>query len=190
MKTIKFWTLLSCFLLLFGCGTSNENSGNNGTGSDQIHPTEPDEEEAVEDLTGYIISINEGDNLQILVTGHHASYDGISATSYTLEDSTQIEDPDGEPLAATDLKVGLKVTVWNSGIVLDSFPAQSGAVKVVVDTTQEEHEQEAVQKALAEVEAGYPWHVEKVEETGEHQYKVTLKNLLEDSESVDVEVEL
>lgn len=99
-----------------------------------------------------------------------------------------MENSAGEPLEAVGLLVGMKVTVWNSGIVAESFPAQSGAIKVVVDADQVEYEQQAVAKALEEVEAGYPWHVEDVTEQAEGLYKVTLKNLLDDSEPVDIEV--
>jgi hypothetical protein len=199
MKTLKFVSLLACFLLLFGCGTAggnnNGNDGNNGSGSEPIPPSEEpsdDEEQAVEDLTGYIISVSSDGDTRILVTGQHPSSggSGISATMYTLEESTKVENSEGETMDAGDLMAGMKVTVWNSGIVAESFPAQSGAIRVVADADQDEHEQQAVAKALEEVEAGYPWHVEEVEEQGDHQYKVTLKNLLEDSEPVEIEVEV
>lgn len=200
MKTVKFISLLSCFLLLFGCGTAGGNNNNNsGSGSnsgsgEEVPNEEPvdDEEQAVEDLTGYIVSLSDEGQTRILVTGQHPSSggSGTSATMYTLEESTKVEDSEGEVLEAGDLKVGMKVTVWNSGIVAESFPAQSGAIKVVVDAEQDEHEQQAVSKALEEVETGYPWHVEEVTEQEEQSYKVTLKNLLDDSEPVDIEVEV
>ncbi|MCG1022867.1 DUF3221 domain-containing protein [Sutcliffiella horikoshii] len=198
MKTVKFISLLSCFLLLFGCGTTGGNN-NSGTGSnpgsgEEVPNEEPvdGEEQAVEDLTGYIVSLSDEGQTRMLVTGQHPSSggSGTSATMYTLEESTKVEDSEGETLEAADLKVGMKVTVWNSGIVAESFPAQSGAIKVVVDAEQDEHEQQAVSKALEEVEAGNPWHVEEVTEQGEQSYKVTLKNLLDDSEPVDIEVEV
>ncbi len=198
MKTIKFMSLLACFLLLFGCGTTggndNSSSGSN-PGSDEEAPNEEPvdvDDQAVEDLTGYIVSISNEGQTRILVTGQHPSSggSGTSATMYTLEESTKVENSVGEPLEAADLMVGRKVTVWNSGIVAESFPAQSGAIKVVVDEEQDELEQKAIAKALEEVEAGYPWHVEEVTEQGEGLYKVTLKNLLDDSEPVDIEVEV
>ncbi|NMH74218.1 DUF3221 domain-containing protein [Bacillus sp. RO2] len=196
MKTVKFMTLLACFLLLFGCGTAGGNDNNSsGTNTDSDAPNEEpadDEEQAVEDLTGYIVSISNNGQTRILVTGQHPSSNGsgISATIYTLEESTTLENSEGEPLEAADLLVGMKVTVWNSGIVAESFPAQSGAIRVVVDADQDEMEQKAIAKALEEVEAGYPWHVEEVTEQSEQLYKVTLKNLLDDSEPVDIEVEM
>ncbi|KMJ59930.1 hypothetical protein AB685_03520 [Bacillus sp. LL01] len=198
MKTLKFMSLLACFLLLFGCGTAggnnNSSSGSNPGSGEEIPDEEPvdDEEQAVEDLTGYIVSISDEGQTRILVTGQHPSSggSGTSATMYTLEESTKVENSEGEALEAADLKAGMKVTVWNSGIVAESFPAQSGAIKVVIDADQDEHEQQAVAKALEEVEAGNPWHVEDVSEEGDHQYKVTLKNLLDDSEPVEIEVEL
>lgn len=189
---LKFFAMLSCFLLLFGCGTANDNNGNqNGTGSDTAPPTNnTEDEEAVEDLTGHIISISDEGNIRILVTGSHANNSGVSATMYTLEASTKVEDTEGKGLEAADLKVGMKVTVWNTGIVAESFPAQSGALKVVVDAGQDGNEQAAIEKALGEVKAGDPWHVEAVEKVEESKYKVTLINLLEDSEPVEVEVQL
>ncbi len=198
MKTLKFMSLLACFLLLFGCGTAggNNNSslGSNPGSGEEIPDEEPvdDEEQAVEDLTGYIVSVSDEGQTRILVTGQHPSSggSGTSATMYTLEESTKVENSEGETLEAADLKTGMKVTVWNSGIVAESFPAQSGAIKVMVDADQDEHEQQAVAKALEEVEAGNPWHVEEVSEEGDHQYKVTLKNLLDDSEPVEITVEL
>ncbi|KPB03809.1 DUF3221 domain-containing protein [Bacillus sp. CHD6a] len=196
MKTVKFMSLLACFLLLFGCGTAGGNDNNSsGSNTGPKAPNEEpadDEEQPVEDLTGYIISISKDDQTRILVTGQHPSSggSGISATIYTLEESTTVENSEGEPLEAADLLVGMKVTVWNSGIVAESFPSQSGAIKVVVDAEQDDLEQKAVAKALEEVEAGYPWHVEEVTEQGELLYKVTLKNLLDDSEPVDIEVEV
>lgn len=196
MKTIKLMSLLACFLLLFGCGTAgandNSSSGSN-PGSDGEAPNEEpvdDEDQAVEDLTGHIVSISNEGQTRILVTGQHPSSggSGTSATMYTLEESTKVENSAGETLEAAELMVGMKVTVWNSGIVAESFPAQSGAIKVVVDEGQAELEQRAIAKALEEVEAGYPWHVEDVTEQAEGLYKVTLKNLLDDSEPVDIEV--
>lgn len=198
MKTIKFMSLLACFLLLFGCGTTggndNSSSGSN-PGSDEDAPNEEPvdvDDQAVEDLTGHIVSISNEGQIRILVTGQHPSSggSGTSATMYTLEESTKVESSEGETLEAADLKAGMKVTVWNSGIVAESFPAQSGAIKVMVDADQDEHEQEAVAKALEEVEAGNPWHVEEVSEEGDHHYKVALKNLLDDSEPVEITVEL
>ncbi|WP_404442906.1 YobA family protein [Sutcliffiella horikoshii] len=198
MKTVKVMSLLACFLLLFGCGTTGGN-GNNSSGSnpgsdEEVPNEEPvdDEKQAVEDLTGYIVSISNEGQTRILVTGQHPSSggSGTSATMYTLEESTKVENSEGETLEAADLMVGMKVTVWNSGIVAESFPAQSGAIKVVVDAEQDEYEQQAVAKALEEVEAGNPWHVEEVSEQAEGLYKVTLKNLLDDSEPVDIEVEV
>lgn len=197
MKTLKFMSLLACFLLLFGCGTAggnNSSSGSNTGSGEEIPDEEPvdDQEQAVEDLTGYIVSVSDEGQTRILVTGQHPSSggSGTSATMYTLEESTKVENSEGETLEAADLMAGMKVTVWNSGIVAESFPAQSGAIKVMVDADQDEHEQEAVAKALEEVEAGNPWHVEEVSEEGDHQYKVTLKNLLDDSEPVEITVEL
>ncbi|TYS57622.1 hypothetical protein FZC74_16460 [Sutcliffiella horikoshii] len=199
MKTVKFMSLLACFLLLFGCGTAGGNDNNSSSGSNSGSNEEtPNEEpvdvddQAVEDLTGYIVSVSDEGQTRILVTGQHPSSggSGTSATMYTLEESTKVENSAGEPLEAVDLMAGMKVTVWNSGIVAESFPAQSGAIKVVVDEGQDELEQKAIAKALEEVEAGYPWHVEEVTEQGEQSYKVTLKNLLDDSEPVDIEVEV
>ncbi|MGD6873514.1 DUF3221 domain-containing protein [Sutcliffiella horikoshii] len=199
MKTVKFMSLLACFLLLFGCGTAGGNDNNSSSGSNSGSNEEtPNEEpvdvddQAVEDLTGYIVSVSDEGQTRILVTGQHPSSggSGTSATMYTLEESTKVENSAGEPLEAADLMAGMKVTVWNSGIVAESFPAQSGAIKVVVDEGQDELEQKAIAKALEEVEAGYPWHVEEVTEQGEQSYKVTLKNLLDDSEPVDIEVEV
>lgn len=191
---LKLFALFSCFFLLLGCGTAYDNNGNqNGTGSDAAPPTdnmENEDEDAVEDLTGHIISVSDEGNIRILVTGSPANSSGVSATNYTIDDSTKVEDTAGKKLEAADLKVGMKVTVWNSGIVAQSFPAQSGALKVVVDTTQDGNEQAAIEKALAEVKAGDPWHVEAVDKVEESKYKVTLKNLLEDSEPVEVEVQL
>ncbi|NLP49281.1 DUF3221 domain-containing protein [Bacillus sp. RO1] len=196
MKTVKFMTLLACLLLLFGCGTTggnDNNSSGSNTGSEAPNEEPADDnEQAVEDLTGYIVSISNDGQTRILVTGQHPSSggSGISATMYTLEESTKVENTSGEPLEVTDLMMGMKVTVWNSGIVAESFPAQSGAIKVVVDEKQDKLEQKAVAKALEEVEAEYPWHVEDVTEQEEGLYKVTLKNLLDDSEPVDIEVEV
>ncbi|TYS68229.1 DUF3221 domain-containing protein [Sutcliffiella horikoshii] len=196
MKRVKIMSLLACFLLLFGCGTTGGNDNNSsGSNTGSEAPNEQpadDEEQAVEDLTGYVVSISNDGQTRILVTGKHPSSggSGISATIYTLEESTTVEDSEGEPLEAMDLLVGMKVTVWNSGIVAESFPAQSGAIKVMVDADQDELEQKAVAKALEGVDAGYPWHVEEVTEQGEQLFKVTLKNLLDDSEPVDIEVEV
>ncbi|MCA1322412.1 YobA family protein [Bacillus tianshenii] len=185
---LKFFALLGCFLLLFGCGTADED---NSTGSDNAPSTDnAEDEEAVEDLTGHIISISNEGNIRILVTGSQANSSGVSATMYTLEESTKVSDTDGKAMDAADLKIGMKVTVWNTGIVAESFPAQSGALKVVVDAGQDDREQAAIEKALSDVKAGDPWHVEAVEEIKESHYKVTLKNLLEDSEPVEVEVQL
>ncbi|ART77053.1 hypothetical protein B4U37_13785 [Sutcliffiella horikoshii] len=195
MKTVKFMSLLACFLLLFGCGTAGGNDNNSSSGSNEEAPNEEPvdvDDQAVEDLTGYIVSVSDEGQTRILVTGQHPSSggSGTSATMYTLEESTKVENSAGEPLEAADLMAGMKVIVWNSGIVAESFPAQSGAIKVVVDEGQDELEQKAIAKALEEVEAGYPWHVEEVTEQGEQSYKVTLKNLLDDSEPVDIEVEV
>lgn len=198
MKTVKFMSLLACFLLLFGCGKTggnDNNSSGSNSGSDEEAPNEEPvdvDDQAVEDLTGHIVSISNEGQTRILVTGQHPSSagSGTSATMYTLEESTKVENTAGEPLEAANLMMGMKVTVWNSGIVAESFPAQSGAIKVVVDEEQDELEQKAIAKALEEVEAGYPWHVEEVTEQGEGLYKVTLKNLLDDSEPVDIEVEV
>ncbi|QFT89611.1 hypothetical protein FIU87_13200 [Bacillus sp. THAF10] len=198
MKKIKLVSVLACFLLLFGCGTAGGNNNNGSTGSNGPNNEQPDDEpvnddvEAVEDLTGYIVSIANEGNVRILVTGQlpNNGGSGQSATMYTLEESTTVENSNGDAMEAGDLTVGMKVTVWNSGVVAESFPAQSGAIKVVVDAKQDEHEQQAVAKALEEVESGMPWHVEDVSAEQDHKYKVTLKNLLDDSEPVEIEVQL
>ncbi|CAG9621523.1 YobA family protein [Sutcliffiella rhizosphaerae] len=195
MKNIKFVSLLACFLLLVGCGTAGGNNNNGSTGSNETNNEVPDEEpiveeEAVEDLTGYIVSIANDGNVRILVTGQPAGGSGESATMYTLEDSTVVENSNEDVMESGDLAVGMKVTVWNNGITAHSFPGQSGAVRVVVDADQDEHEQHAVAKALEEVESGQPWHVDEVVSEDEQHYNITLRNLLDGSDPVEVNVEL
>ncbi|WP_223702287.1 YobA family protein [Sutcliffiella deserti] len=181
---MKFIVVVFCFLLLCGCSTGNNKSENDGAASDL--PIDTSEAEAKEDLTGYIISLSVDNNIRMLVTGSHANNDGVSATVYTLDEKTTVKGTSEDPLAASDLLVGMKVTVFNSGIVAESFPAQSGAIKVVVDSTQDELERNAIEKALKQVEAGFPWHVEAIEESGFSQYTVTLKNLLDNRVPVKV----
>lgn len=90
MKTIKLMSLLACFLLLFGCGTAggNDNNSSSGSnpGSDEEVPNEEPvdvDDQAVEDLTGYIVSVSDEGQTRILVTGQHPSSGG-SGTSATI----------------------------------------------------------------------------------------------------------
>ncbi|AST92364.1 DUF3221 domain-containing protein [Sutcliffiella cohnii] len=182
MKYMKFFLFVSCFFLLMACGTTNNGATNGGTGSDQDDPAQ--EEEGVKDLTGHIVSI---DGNRILVTGENA-HNSVSATWYTIDDNTLITLASGREPGIV-LQVGMKVETWNTGIVLESFPSQASAVKIIVDDSQPLKEREAIEQALSEVDPSQPWLVATVEEEGD-MYKVTLKNLLSDDEEVEIEVKV
>ena len=47
--------------------------------------------------------------------------------------STEIKSASGAPLTGDDLKVGQIVSVWITGIVLDSYPDQVGATRIVIE---------------------------------------------------------
>ena len=177
MKWINFVSFISCFLFLVACGTGE--TGANGENGQH--------NKGVKDLTGYITKFQE---TSFLVTGKNPHYQsGVSATYYTVNKDTVIKTLDGEIFSFEDLEMGMKVEVWNTGIILESFPSQATAVTVIVDTTFPIDEQKAIQLALQEVDNKFPWFVKAIEKENT-MYKVTLQNLFEHEEEVIVEVEI
>ena len=68
-----------------------------------------------------------------LVRGEGSPRYPVSAAAFTVGPATRIQRADGTAAAAADLIVGRRITVWSTGVVLESLPPQIEAQRVIID---------------------------------------------------------
>lgn len=57
---------------------------------------------------------------------------GREAYWFWVDEDTEIVDANGHPFSFAGLEVGMAVKVWNVGVILESYPAQTTAKKIIV----------------------------------------------------------
>lgn len=115
MKRISMWTLVFLLFLIVGCGK---------TGSTSPH------------INGLIYSIHEK---SILVVEDIESADipevewqGKPAYSVKITSNTVIQDESDHKLEHVDLIQGDHIQVWHTGTILESYPMQVTAEKIII----------------------------------------------------------
>lgn len=91
-------------------------------------------------IDGKITSVGmntEGDSIEeILIEEKPGKLNSGNKIHFSLTEMTDIllQKKDGslKPFAKKDLKVNLRVRGWSSGFIMDSYPAQGGAKRIVV----------------------------------------------------------
>jgi hypothetical protein len=78
------------------------------------------------------IAAREGATL--LVVAPTPPVSGYDRASVRLHEGTRVLRASGAPASADDLRVGQGVRVWFDGPVMESYPVQSSAGTVVIDT--------------------------------------------------------
>ncbi|MFC4411196.1 DUF3221 domain-containing protein [Chungangia koreensis] len=119
----RFWLLPLMVLLLAACGTSTSTNGGASGVSDQLSISTEGKTKG----EGFIIKTEDHKVL-------------VNDTFFTIDDKTHlvsIGDGGEKQLEFEDLEIGMKVDVYNSGIILTSFPAQGYADIFVVKKDEE-----------------------------------------------------
>jgi putative hemolysin len=96
------------------------------------------------DIKGTIYSITE-DGFLVAEGFEGESYQGDidklrgEAFWFKINQETEIMGQEGETLQFTDLEVNDKVSVWSTGLVLESYPAQTSAARIIVTEKAEKN---------------------------------------------------
>lgn len=170
--------ILSMVLILAACGNGGSDAASNGTTNDTTNGITDNKDsgnDPIEDSQatqvfeqGEVIS-KDGDNW--LITAYVEKSDGAYIDAYWLRisEKTVLQDSIGNVLSADEIAVGSIVEAWHTGVVMESYPAQSGAAKIVLRDEAEQTDAdvpisrgEAVQIALeASKELVYPLGVKQ-----------------------------
>lgn len=127
-------------LLLAGCGTAKDTTSGDGSNKDSG--------DDVTDQTNYRESepmfitdlLTEGENQRIL----------IKDIIYGLDEKSEIVNDKGEKLSFEDLELGMRVVPESTGMILESYPGQTGAKKIVVLTDDESKAESDVVRQIVE----------------------------------------
>jgi hypothetical protein len=68
-----------------------------------------------------------------LVRGEGSPRYPVTSAYFTVGPSTRIQHANGSAASAADLTVGQRITVWSTGVVMESMPPQIGARLIVID---------------------------------------------------------
>jgi hypothetical protein len=68
-----------------------------------------------------------------LVRGEGSARYPVTSAYFTVGAATLIQHADGSAASAAELTVGKQITVWSTGVVLESLPPQIGARLIVVE---------------------------------------------------------
>jgi hypothetical protein len=119
MSALKNSLLIATTVILVGCGTST------APGPAYIRGTITSVE-SNETAAFPRILVEEDPTKTILQTNTPKSL-------VTMTSSTRLKDEAGKDVAVSSLKVGLIVSVWITGVVLDSYPDQVSATEVQIE---------------------------------------------------------
>jgi hypothetical protein len=113
--------LLFLTLVLAGCGEG---------------ATDHDTQYSTPDIAGLIYSI-EGKTILVVegiedVNISQEEWHGKPAIRYEITTDTIIESEEGEKLTFVDLHIGQKVQVWSYGPIMESYPMQTKAKKIIL----------------------------------------------------------
>jgi hypothetical protein len=163
--------LAGMLTLMIACGSNgNGNANGNANGNGQTEPdlSQGEQQEVPLFEQAVIISKNED---SWLITDYIEKSDGAYIDAYWLRisEKTVLQDSIGNDLSADEIAVGSIVEAWHTGVVMESYPAQSGAAKIVLRDEVEQTDAdvpigrgEAVQIALeSSKELVYPLGVKQ-----------------------------
>jgi hypothetical protein len=68
-----------------------------------------------------------------LVRGEGSPRYPVTSAYFTLGASTLIQHSNGSAASAAELTVGQRITVWSTGVVMESLPPQIGARLIVIE---------------------------------------------------------
>lgn len=121
--------IVLALLLLVACGSGAATPASSSDGGAAPPSAAPNDEPAT--IIGQITQVGE----RVLVEEQPGQADQGSKIYFAFAEATEIFVQDGDQLRAAnvaDLQVGQRVQVWASGPMLESYPAQGGAAKIVV----------------------------------------------------------
>lgn len=142
----KWLILLFVPFLLTGCGTAenaDSTSGSSGNSPDETSetPSKYRESEAV-----FITQILQ-DEKRVLVKD----------IIFGIDEDTELVDDKEEEVSFDDLELGMRVVVESTGMMLESYPGQTGAKSLIVLTdVQSKQEAEAVAAVVQELDKEAP----------------------------------
>ncbi|MET3696229.1 uncharacterized protein DUF3221 [Bacillus oleivorans] len=122
---------IAAVLFLAGCGTARDTTSGDGGDYRESEPM------FITDL------LTEGEMKRVL----------IKDIIYGIEEQTAIVNDKGEELTFEDLELGMRVIPESTGPILESYPGQTGAKKIIVLTDDESKaEAEIVRLVVDEIE--------------------------------------
>jgi hypothetical protein len=158
--------LAGMLTLMIACG-SNGNGNANGNGQTEPDLSQGEQQEVPLFEQAVLISKNED---SWLITDYIEKSDGAYIDAYWLRisEKTVLQDSIGNDLSADEIAVGSIVEAWHTGVVMESYPAQSGAAKIVL--------RDEVEQTDADVPIGRGEAVQiALESSKEHVYPLGVK---------------
>jgi hypothetical protein len=130
---LRYIALVLISAVLIGCGAvepgGSAGSDPGATPSDGAGASMPDE--VWRAIAGTITRVED----RVLVEEQPGQENAGSKIWFSLSDATEIVVQDGDqqrPASKDDLAVGQQVEVWASGPILESYPGQGGAARIVI----------------------------------------------------------
>ncbi|HWO75751.1 MAG TPA: YobA family protein [Bacillus sp. (in: firmicutes)] len=121
--------VIAAVLFLAGCGTARDTTSGDEGDTVNYRESEP---MFITDLMA------EGEMKRVL----------IKDIIYGIEEETEIVNDKGEELAFEDLELGMRVIPESTGPILESYPGQTGAKKIMVLTDDESKAEAAVVRSV------------------------------------------
>jgi hypothetical protein len=174
----RFLYVLVFALFLTACGATNDSTDtNNGSNSD-------DTTTMYEGVNGFILSL-EGETMLVIGTDGNQQ-----ATYYTYDDTTQVEDENGDFLAFTDLRIGQYVKTFYKDGIAESYPMQGKAAKVIIYAGEEYPPSKGIAHAISTLNTAdndyYPY-IFSYEKDGE-LWKLNFHTLIDDKEVTSITI--
>jgi hypothetical protein len=173
------YVLVFAFFLT-ACGTletTDNNTSNGGSNSDKT-PT------MYEGVNGFIL-ILEGDRMLVIGTDGNQE-----ATYYTYDETTRVEDENGDGLSLTNLRIGQYVKTFYEDGIAESYPMQGKAAKVIIFKGEEYPPSNGISHALSTLDTTdedyYPY-IFSYEKEGE-LWMLNFHTLIDDKELTSITV--
>ncbi|WP_158560270.1 Gmad2 immunoglobulin-like domain-containing protein [Paenibacillus contaminans] len=125
-----YLVLLCIMTILASCGS--QGGGSSATSEPTRQPEQEQKPQAVKVFDKGTIIRKEGNRLLVTAYAAKNGAPSIDAFWLTVNEQTVLQHASGQSVTSEKLTVGTQVEAWHVGTVDTSYPAQSGAAKIIV----------------------------------------------------------
>ena len=116
---------VTAVLAMASCGAADAPTAPGAPAAQQGIPAQPPS------IRGAVTVVREGRRVRV---EENPAEETSAKAEVRITDETKVLDRDGRPMAEAPLSVGMRVRVWFSGPVAESFPIQATAAVLVIDS--------------------------------------------------------